>query len=241
MKDTRWSHYSIGILACAWVFAVSPVLAEVYIAGYGGVAFPNQLTDVEAQGSLTTMTPPATIPFSGVSLSDIDLQTGAMVGGKIGGYLPNLAWLGAEVEFFYANPKIKQQNIGISFLGVSDTLEGVSGADFRTLTGALNLVLRYPGKLLQPYAGVGLAIVNGRISDAGGSSSDTKPGLNVLAGLRVLLMDHVALFGEFKYTRVTFKFEQDIDVDSAILSGAELELEATYAAPAVVGGLSIHF
>ena len=87
---------------------------------------------------------------------------------------------------------------------------------------------------LQPYAGVGLGVFFARASDATGSASDNAvPGLNVLAGVRYFVTERVALFGEYKYNRATFEFD-NVGATAAGLKG-------DYSASHIVGGLSLHF
>ena len=101
-------------------------------------------------------------------------------------------------------------------------------------TLAFNLLLRYPGKVLQPYAGVGVGVFFARQRDAGSgeSQSSTAPGLNVLGGLRWKVTEHVALFGEYKYDRARFSFSS-----TPSLTG----YDATYSANSFVFGVGYHF
>ena len=103
----------------------------------------------------------------------------------------------------------------------------------RTITTALNLILRYSYKSIQPYIGVGLAYVNAKVSDEGFSVSDDSPGLNLLAGLKGFLTNNLAVFGEVKYTYTSFQFEDAGVVGSGI--------KGIYSAPAVVAGVAWHF
>jgi opacity protein-like surface antigen len=97
------------------------------------------------------------------------------------------------------------------------------------LTWGINAVVRYPGKTFQPYAGVGLGMMFAEAKFRGQSDSDTAPGLNALAGIRVFATDHLALFAEYKYHRASFTFPTAIG------------FEADYSANLFMGGVSYHF
>ena len=89
---------------------------------------------------------------------------------------------------------------------------------------------------LQPYAGVGLGLFFANLSNINGgnnsASDNAVPGLNVLGGLRYFFTERVALFGEYKFNRATFEFENGAGFASA---------KGDYNISQVVGGLSFHF
>jgi opacity protein-like surface antigen len=215
------TYLIVGFFAVA-VLLVTEARAEFYVAGQAGYTMPDDLSDIQSTGTL-----------SGISISDLDLKESVMYGAKLGYFFPTLKWLGIEAEAFNTTPHIKQQTVTASGLGVTaSTL--ASGAHFRVLTTAFNLIARYPGKTLQPYAGVGVGIFFAKISDEGGSNSDNgAPGLNALAGIRWLITQHLGVFAEYKYTQATFKFDN--------IAGTGTGLEADYSAGHIAGGVSIHF
>ena len=221
MRNNRATYFIASFFALT-VLLGTEAHAEFYIAGQAGYTMPNDLSDVHSTGTL-----------SGITLSDLDLKESVMYGAKLGYFFPTLKWLGIEAEAFNTTPHIKQQTVTASGLGVTaSTL--ASGANFRVLTTALNLIARYPGKTLQPYAGVGLGIFFARISDESGSNSDNGvPGLNALAGIRWLITQNLGVFAEYKYTQATFKFDNIANTGTGI--------EADYSASHIAGGVSIHF
>jgi opacity protein-like surface antigen len=209
---------------------------ELYVAGFGGYTIGHGFDNVEGTGAL-----------SGINLGDIDLKNSGVYGAKVGYFLPRrLNWLGLEMEAFNTTPHLKETAF-------------TTGAHLRVTTLAFNAIARAkmmcerhddhdrPGRptidrdyrdhefcRLQPYAGVGLGVFFARASDATGSSSDNAvPGLNALAGVRYFLTERVALFGEYKYTRATFDF------DNAVATAAGIK--GDYSASHIVGGLSLHF
>lgn len=130
--------------------------------------------------------------------SDLGLKNSLMYGAKLGHYFDNLKYFGVETEVYTLTPHIKQQVVT-----PPGTLQ--EGSHLRVTTWAANAVYRYPGEVFQPYAGVGMGMYfahNAAVSD-----SSISPGLNVQAGLRVLVTKQVALFGEYKFNSTEMHFK----------------------------------
>jgi hypothetical protein len=113
--------------------------------------------------------------------------------------------------------------VNVSGISVTDQLNGGKEDSY---TGAFNLMARFPLAIIEPYVGVGVALLHMPTADF----DDPTPGLNVLAGLQLRLARHVAAFGEFKYSRFD-------------LEGREngIEVKMRYEPIAVVGGLVFEF
>jgi len=188
--------------------------------------------------------------------SDISLKSSAIFGGKAGYFFKDegLSWLGVEVEAFTTKPTIKQQTVdttqGITFVlgpppaGACDpnpTLKtcsaqetvrsalALSESSLRLIAVGFNVVARYPGKILQPYVGIGAGAfyfsgsgqINGR---------QVVPGLNAQAGLKVLVTEEWGLFVEGKYNLANINnFDQTFGVSGQ------------YSAFNAVAGLAYHF
>ena len=208
--------FSVAVL-CPWLLS-SHAFAELYVAGMAGYTVPNDFTNVKGTGGA-----------SALSLSDLELQNSVAYGGKIGYFFPKVKWLGVETEVYNTTPNVKQQPVTASAFGRSVPIASVPGFNLRVLTWGINAVVRYPGKTFQPYAGVGLGVFFAKATFQGQSDSDTVPGLNALAGLRVFATDHVAIFAEYKYNRAAFSFPNAIG------------FEGDYSANIFMGGLSYHF
>jgi len=193
---------------------------KTYIGLYGGVTIPQSFKDVHGVGAL-----------SDINLTDLDLARSPIYGAKLGMFLTGRErWLGVETEFFYTIPHIKQQDITFSGGGVPTITVNFAGAHVRVATWAVNWILRYPGERFQPYIGVGPGIFWGRMSGVElGTGSDTSLGLNALGGVRFFLFKRLAVFGEYKYNRVTFDF------------GGTASIHTLYQPHHFVGGLSLHF
>ena len=115
------------------------------------------------------------------------------------------------MEFFNTNAHEKQQDVTRTDPGPppSSSTANVRGLTMRVLTLAWNVVARYPGERLQPYAGVGLGAFFAHRKDAlsGESASSTRPGLNVEAGLRYKVTEQFGLLGEWKFNHARFGFD----------------------------------
>ncbi len=179
-----------------FLFTSTPAIAEWYGGLQLGFQTPQDLKKVKEVGSA-----------NGISLSNLDVENALLYGAKAGYFLPGMMdWLGMELEVFTANPHIKQQN-AIAKLGSSSAkVDGFSGNHLRLITTAPNWMVRYPGYVVEPYAGAGIGAFWAKLSDSAGSDTDMAHGVNVLAGLRFYLNQQVALFteGKFNYTRWEF-------------------------------------
>jgi opacity protein-like surface antigen len=189
---------------------ISPAAAEMYIAGQVGYAMPSKLSDIEGTGLL-----------SGTTLSDLSLKNNVAYGLKIGGYFPSaLNWLGLEFEGFYNQPDIKSQAATAS--SSSGVLSGQFDATrLRVAHFAVNVLARYPGTTFQPYIGIGgggnVAGLDENLNNGTADDIAIAPSLNALAGVRIFLTEHIAVFGEYKYNQTLSKFQF-----------SDSEIEATY-------------
>lgn len=215
-----WSVVVMGLLT--FVLFSPTVQAEWYAAGQGGVSFSNSFNNVESTGEL-----------AGIHFSDLDLHRAPVYGGKVGYYFDSLKWLGVEMEAFSSTPHLKQQNWTLSVLGTSASAI-LPGQDLRvTNWSPINVVVRYQMGPIEPYGGVGLAVFFARIHDGAtntSASSNARPGLNTQVGIRWRITNHLSLFGEWKYNRATFHFQDPT-----------LGLRGEYSAHIGVGGLAWHF
>jgi hypothetical protein len=184
MKQSFIFLLMLGLIALVAV----PGRAEMYIAGQVGYASPSDLSDIKGTGS-----------FTGINSSDLALKSGLAYGVKTGGYFPGVAnWLGLEFDGFYNQPDVKAQTATLTPGG----LRQIDTADMRVAHFAVNVLVRYPGEILQPYGGVGGGVNVAGISETPNTFFDDvtmAPSLNVLAGLRAFVTERIAFFGEFKH------------------------------------------
>jgi opacity protein-like surface antigen len=199
----------------------SSVFAETYVAAQLGVTVPQSLSDVNLMSPKDT------------TLTDLDLKTSLIYGGKLGHYVEGVKWLGVETEIFRSTPQVSQQPVTTTSVATGSTsLEVEPGASLTITTWALNVMLRYPGARLQPYVGVGPGLFFARLSSDSpasrfGEAQATNLGLNTQVGLRYLFKTQVSVFAEWKYNHVRLSFDSIPN--------------ATYNAHHIVFGLGYHF
>ena len=219
-----WSWLSSGfvrwvlpvLFACLTLCFLSQPMdthAESYVAGFAGYGLSAQLSDVRGTGGI-----------AGLTGSNLGLQNSPIYGLKVGHFLDGLKYFGGEAELYTATPSLKQQQLTLSSPTGSQTAT-IPGAHLRVTTAAFNVVYRYPGQVVQPYAGVGLGLF-WFTTPASTAGSAVRPGLNVLAGTRVFVTKQMALFGEYKYNHANFP-------------GGDFK--ANYNAHFVVFGVGYHF
>ncbi len=183
----------LSLLACS-----ESSRAELYIAAQGGYQFPQDLSDVQGTGS-----------FNGVRANDLDLNSQAAFGVKIGrAFTGGLQWLGLEIDYSHSDANIAAQRVTASapILGITQQngrTPGV-GLSVNHITG--NVILRYPGSQIQPYVGVGGGLGISRLRTAPQDETDVYPVFNVFVGMKVFVTKHVALFTEYKHARATVEF-----------------------------------
>ena len=228
--------YVLAVCAVAALAAVGipseNLRAETYLGAQAGVVLGPKFTDVEGTGA-----------SSGLKSGDLTLKDSWMYGLKIGRFFESVPWLGIEADLYHSNPHLEQQNVSRFFgipgvIGVTATTNS-AGAHTSMMTAAANVILRYPGKRIQPYIGGGAGLSHARLTgvtvpiDTSGNvarknDSDTTLQFNALVGMRFFLTRHVALFGEYKYTRASFNFD-------------DIQIKAEYSAHIFATGLSYHF
>ena len=99
----------------------------------------------------------------------------------------------------------------------------------RLVTLAFNVVARYPGKVFQPYVGIGAGAFY-FFSSGQVNGKQVVPGVNLSTGLKVLVTDEWGFFVEGKYQRATItNFDPN------------LGLSGEYSAFNAVAGLAYHF
>ncbi len=176
--------------------------ARVYVAVYGGLAFPEDLTDVTLRPGNTSV---PNLELSGLGDDDDNKLDGTIMGGKVG-FIPerDFTWFGLEAEVFVAPTRIKRGEVAFG------------GEALTAVTVAFNSILRWPKGPIQPYLGIGPSIV---FSDGIGGQ-DSAFGLNMLVGTRILLGSRAFIFGEAKLN------QSELDFDAATVTYRQQALVA---------------
>ena len=243
-----------GLALAEWFVAgygglsIPSSLSDVKMDTYG------QRLAVQQFPGATTSPPQGTLTQS-FKTSDLGLKNSPLFGGKVGYFFTEegFSWLGVELDAFTSQPTIKTQTAStsqdVTYLpnnpeppttcqpGITcqaqvrnnGTLQ-LSESSMRLITVAFNVVARYPGKVFQPYVGVGAGAFyfnsSGQID-----GRQVVPGLNAQTGLKVLATEEWGLFVEGKYNYATIT---DLDPSGYGLSG-------TYSAFNVLAGVAYHF
>lgn len=170
-----------------------------------------------------------------------------------------LSWLGVEFEAFTTEPTIKRTTVDtvhdITYIPFAPngnppppapapnctlgsdcqlqrTITGratIPESSMRLITMAFNVVARYPGTVFQPYVGVGAGAFYFTSSGAI-AGHQVVPGLNALAGIKLLATEEWGFFLEGKFNRATItNFDRTYG------------LSGEYSAFNVVAGLAYHF
>lgn len=229
----------LGILFFG-LLGFSPASAEWYVGGYAGVAIPTD-KDVDIQASAFGLAAADT-------LKDVDLDTSAVFGGKVGHFFEGLPSFGLELEVYHFRPDADQQTVQTTlFPGGTQ----IAAADIAVTTIGLNALYRlqlakspdFPQGRFHPYLGAGLGIfianLKTTVVTARDSDTDVALGVQVPVGLKYFLIPNLSLFGEYKFIHTgDFKFELSETVLGVPVQGT---IEANLTAHLIYGGIAWHF
>ncbi len=211
-----WSTIRLTVMVCllcaisvVGIWFADQVKAETYIAGQFGVVFPR---DVTSENITNAGSPPS-------KGAGVDYKTSAAAGVKIGHYFNTLRFLGVELDYLHSNPHLAQKG-------------PLAGEYFRVDAYTLNLLLRYPGEMFQPYLGFGPSLMYATANDSTftrESQRDRKIGINAELGTRYMFRKNVALFGEWRLQHARFHYPETTSFNS---------YQAAYTAQSLLFGIS---
>ncbi len=225
-----------GVLAVLLGF--SPASAEWYVSGYAGLAIPNnQDFDLTASG------------LGSGTLKDVDLDTSAVFGGKVGYFFEDWPYFGLELEGYHFSPDVGPQTVQASGTIVGLPVVGATicqefGID---VTGiAVNAILRgmtgksdaFPEGRFHGYIGVGPGLFISNLEIPSTPSLDdtsTVVGGQVLAGVKFFLIEHLSLFAEYKFI-FTDEFEYEFSAP-----GVNVTVNTGMTTNLIYGGIAWHF
>ncbi len=209
--DRAWLRVQRSLLG--FVLACTPSLiwlpsshAEWYVAGYGGVANPDNIGNASITQRFQR--------FGAVSAArviDIDLQNSIAFGAKAGYFFEQRKYLGLAADIYTATPNMKQQFVIVGTAPTRTNSSGtfatvVPGAHIRVTTLAFNVIARDANNQgFEPYGGAGPAFFWTQSKDFP-AEGQIRIGLSLIAGARFYLTDHLAPFGEFKLNTATISF-----------------------------------
>jgi len=149
--------FSLGLLLIFSVNAMADDKAKaddtigVYVAITGGVSFPSSMTSTLVD----------TAPGGGVINQDISLNTGWLVGAKVGWQTPfSKRWFAVEAEYNHMENSFDTGKL-YNTVGVNLNYDSKVKVD----TGLLNLIGRYPEGKIHPYVGAGVGYANVQLDD----------------------------------------------------------------------------
>ena len=167
---------------------------EIYLAGYGMATQPSN------QG----------LSFKGRGVSDEKVHGDPGLGVKIG-LFPSFfhGYLGMELESFGQNNSLR---FPIEESGMA-AAKGKSG--LITYSSMVNLLLRYPGRYVRPYVGIGGGLSSGilRNPDIPGRKDKniemaSAPGHQFFGGVQLVIANKWFIFGEYKYSAANYHWHQ---------------------------------
>lgn len=167
---------------------------EIYLAGYGMATQPS------SQG----------LSFKGNGVSDETIHGDPGLGFKIG-LFPSFfhGYLGVELESFGQHNSL---SFPVEENGVA-TGKGESG--LITYSSMVNLLLRYPGRYVRPYVGLGGGLSNGILyhADIPGRKdhnfeTSSAPGYQFFGGIQLVIAGNWFVFGEYKYSAANYHWNQ---------------------------------
>ncbi len=206
---------------CVFLFS-GAVKAESYVSAYLGAAMGHNDDVRDNTGAGTP--------------GEIDFNTGAAFGAKLGTWFESIPQLGVQLDFNGHFPSSEGFTLD---MGVMQVPVGVD-VDFmmvRSLT--VNALARHNGDKIRPYAGIGAGIFNAEIADGTktvfGTDFPLKGdqasawGWQALAGVDFVLSPKLSIFAEYKYSSAEFAF------------GNGIGLDMDYTASQFYGGVSYYF
>jgi len=225
----------VGILLCGLVWIRPSVAEEI-----GGTMAPdrtNKKTDIYAGVYVLGSSPKnKNLVVGGDEIPQTTVGSGMGAGIKAGLY-PSFTnrVVGIEAEIF---------GHGGDVTATRTTVSGgtrFANANLITFNTMANLVMRYPGEILQPYIGAGWGLSSGFLTDIDiqrgtdrltGTGSTTTVAYQFLGGLRANLTKNVFLFGEYRYFAAKYRWDSEG-------SGPDTKLD--FRTQYITGGVGLSF
>jgi len=208
---------------CILALVPSFAAAELEVNLYGGVASPEK-DKVTVKGYYGG--------FSAEASDNVKYKDGAEFGGRL--------------TYWFTDPSINANWFGMA-LDVSyfQTEAKTYGADIWVVPVSGLIMLRYPGRFLQPYVGVGGGFYISHFKQnvdltayglGNQTFSDTKvnAGFDARAGLQIRLFKGFGIFGEGRYTYFSPEYDDNI-------LGAEVKVKTDSEVYHALVGIAYHF
>ena len=189
---------TVGIATRLFVTLVTLVVlanlahAEPYVQVSAGMVGPSPWSDWRSEYATAGQ----------ATEQDLHLNSGWAVGAKAGYWGEALPWLGVELDYTGARHDLQgatHRHIAYTHDPRGGAEYGLDAAHYVVHAVGLNLVVRYPGEIWQPYLGAGPAVFGGV---QGGSPMNLQGGWSAEAGLRAMLTTHLYLTAAAKFQQV---------------------------------------
>jgi len=214
---------------------------EFYVGGYlGGAVTPSQ--DLRYSNG-TILNGNGGGPSLTVRSNKFD--AGVVVGLKLGYFFRSCPYLGLEGETNYNPSQVPRQRVSLNRVIGGSTQATMPHDDWVNWTLALHIVGRYgflpdkevPFGRLQPYAGIGPGfVVNYDEVDSAKNFS-----LDVMAGVRYMVLKNVSAFVEYKFSQLW-----DAEIESHAFQASDLTVvrgtaHLDYSSHKFVAGVAYHW
>ena len=181
---------------------------------------------------------------------DVKWDSSPTVGGRVGYWFEKVPWYGIGLDVFHFNADIPTQTVSATIRGATAqaTLQAIDFSitaiafDVIRLRLPLRVSPEFPKGQLQPYMTVGPALFLTRATNTTNAelstqaATDTSLGVKVGAGASWQLFEHVAVFGEYRFTHVHTE-----PVFNSALSSRQIPLQSDLNTHHLLGGVSFRF
>lgn len=205
----------------ALLAAATPAAAEWNLDFYGGAAYTPR-----SDFTLVVSRPSGSLDHS---FHDVEWDTSAAYGLRVGYWLESKPWFGMALDIFQFNADIPAQTVNTTIQNVESGPLPLGAIDFAVSAIAFDLRLRtpllasaeFPRGRLQPSVTAGPAIFRVEVTNRGNSELTTRPatdtvlGYKLGAGLSFQLTKAAAIFGEYRFTH----FHAEPVLDGTITGG----------------------
>lgn len=224
--------FVIGLMAAVLLAFPWPAAAQerpdIYVSVFGGGNVPFR-TDVRETGPATNLT-----------ASNVELKKSGTVGGKMGLYLTEFRDtldmdVGMELDITNFSPDAgRAAGAMVTPMNISSNIVAVNFL----LRKPFEVTYELPNGRWYPYIGIGGGLQTSTFEPPGitRKGSDTSAAFQWLAGAKVFLTQHVALFGEYKFTHASHTFGTQNTTTGAITTD-----KYTFDVNHFTAGIAVHF
>lgn len=212
-----------------------------FFYGFGNpkmdLEFSNANGNIVPTTELGILTSPAAVglrSYRSVSFEKLKTEGYGPLGLRVGGFSNSV--IGGDFELSYEKRNIAAQGTTWSLNGNAPGTFTFSTDDYATVKSfamSLDLLLRIPGEVVNPYTGVGLGLSLNTIdlpnvwgSNLAAPASEFSPGLlvRIPIGVRFRLKNNMSLFSEYRFEANSMTFDRGFagESDTLTLKGSKV-------------------